>query len=411
MGIVLFDDKKKCCGCGACMNACPKNAIYMKPDKEGFLYPSIDYDKCVECGLCKKVCNYQEVNYLHEPISAYAAVNKDEEQLTKSASGGVFSAIATQFLKNGGIVYGATMDFNDGCADPHYIGITTIDELYKLQGSKYVQCAIGDCYKKAKIHLDNGEKVLFSGIPCQVAGLYGYLRKDYDNLWTIDIICHGVPNAQFFNDYIHNEVKKKKAQSVIGYAFRDKKKGWGLNGRIDFKYQSGKEKSFYTLARFSSYYTFFLNGDIYRENCYSCPYAKKERVGDITIGDYWGIRKEHAELLDKKEYDELKGISCVLVNSDKGKNLCDYMGKGLCLDKSTYEKISSGNGQLKKPSDESKLRDYILNMYVTYGYEKIDKWYKRKNKKNLIAYRMYRLFPRKIRLSIKSFILNHKRKL
>ncbi|MBU5487425.1 Coenzyme F420 hydrogenase/dehydrogenase, beta subunit C-terminal domain [Clostridium sp. MSJ-8] len=410
MGIVLFDEKEKCCGCGACLNVCPKNAISMKPDKEGFLYPFIDKGRCIECGLCKKSCNYQEVNYLQEPISAYAAVNKNEEQLFKSASGGVFSAIATQFLKEGGVVYGATLEFNDGYVNPHHIEVTSIDELYKLQGSKYVQSMIDDCYKKAQIHLENGKKVLFSGTPCQIAGLYGYLKKYYENLWTIDVICHGVPNAQFFNDFINNESKKKNA-SVIGYCFRDKTKGWGLNGRIDFKYPSGKVKSFYTLARLSSYYTFFLNGDIYRENCYSCPYARKERVSDITIGDYWGIRKEQSELLNKEEYDENKGISCALVNTEKGKKLFEGMGKWICLDKSSYEKISRGNGQLKKPSDESKIRNYILNMYVTEGYEKLDKWYKRKNRKKLIAYRMYRMIPTKLRLKIKYIALNFKTKL
>ena len=291
--IILFDDKKNCCACGACMNICPKNAIKMQEDEYGFLYPQIDENKCVQCGACQKVCAYQNGQVGNTPIKCYAAVNKDKEELMKSASGGIFAAMATTILKDDGVVFGAALDFENGHAHPHHIAVREVSQVYRLQGSKYVQSAIENTYVEAKEELDLGKKVLFSGTPCQIAGLYSYLRKGYENLYTIDVICHGVPSAKFFDDYIQYMTKKNKAKAVISYSFRDKKKGWGMNNRIGFEYASGKKKNMYIPARLTSYNTFFLDGDIYRENCYQCPYAKRESTVDFTIGDYWGIEKEH----------------------------------------------------------------------------------------------------------------------
>lgn len=261
MGIELFENKKSCCGCGACANICPKGAITMKPDKWGYSYPVVDSSRCVSCGACKKVCSYQNGISLHEPIRAYAVVNKTQQQLEKSASGGVFSAVATYFLKNEGVVYGAALDFEGGHPIAHLVGIDDASQLWRLQGSKYVQSAVEQTYKQAKQNLDAGKKVLFSGTPCQIAGLYGYLKKEYTNLWTIDVICHGVPNLKFFDDYLSIEGKKRGGVPT-GYSFRDKKRGWGMNARLDLRYLSGKEKSTYIPARLTSYNTLFLDGDV-----------------------------------------------------------------------------------------------------------------------------------------------------
>ena len=312
MGIELFENKKLCCGCGACENICPKGAITMKPDEWGYSYPVVDLSRCVSCSACKKVCSYQNGISLCEPIRAYAAVNKTQNQIEKSASGGVFSAVATYFLKSGGVVFGAALDFEGGHPKAHLVGIDDVNQLWQLQGSKYVQSAVEQTYKQAKQNLDAGKDVLFSGTPCQIAGLYGYLKKEYANLWTIDVICHGVPNLKFFDDYLSIE-GKKRGGVPIGYSFRDKKRGWGMNARLDLRCLSGKEKSTYIPARLTSYNTLFLDGDVYRENCYECPYARKERVSDMTIGDFWGIEREHPELLKQSEFDEKKGISCILV--------------------------------------------------------------------------------------------------
>ena len=397
MAIELFSDKKNCCGCGACMNICPKNAITMEPDQEGFFYPVINSDLCISCKACKKAC--------HEPKKAFAAVNRDEKQLMLSASGGVFSAIATKILKEGGVVFGAALSFDNGYANPHHIGIESIDDLPRLQGSKYVQSKIGETYKQAKQYLDHGRTVLFSGTPCQVAGLYGFLKKYYDNLITIDLICHGVPNEKLFNGYLQEQKKKRKAKTVTGYSFRDKSKGWGMIGRIDFLMVDNSSHSVYIPARLESYYTLFLDGAIYRENCYSCKYATKGRTSDLTIGDYWGIENEHPEYLGDNGYTIKNGISCVLANSEKGLEICDELKILLQLHKSAYEKICKQNAQLEKPSHKSKNRNKIFNLYLTEGYSAIESWYKREYRIKHIIYTIYYAIPHQARIKIKNIKL------
>lgn len=402
--VILFKNKVNCCGCGACANICPQRAIKIKEDECGFLYPVIDKKKCVGCKLCKKVCAYQNKTPQNEPIKVFAAVNKNESQLMNSASGGVFSAIAKQILADDGIVFGATLDFEKGHAVPHHVFVEKESELYRLQGSKYVQSAIGDMYILAKQFLDEGRKVLFSGTPCQVAGLYSFLSKEYQNLVTIDLICHGVPNAKFFDDYIQMETRKRKGKKVVGYSFRDKKKGWGMNGRIDIIDINGKLKNIYVRARANSYNTLFLDGEIYRENCYECKYATRLRVGDLTIGDYWGIEHEHPELLGKYGYEEKKGISCILANSNKGLAICKESSDLLQMNESTFSKVSNRNGQLKKPSEKKESREKILQLYSEYGYEKVEGWFRKKYMKQIIAHSIYNKIPRKVGIKLKKIL-------
>lgn len=404
MAIVLFEDKKECCGCGACMNICPKNAITMEPDPSGFLYPCIHDDICIECGACKKVCAYQNDINLNEPLAVYAAVNRNEEQLMFSASGGVFSAIAEKVLNENGVVFGATLSFENGYAYPHHIAVETIEDLPKLQGSKYVQSSIGNTYEEAKKFLLSGRKVLFSGTPCQVAGLYGFLGKDYEELITVDVICHGVPNEAFFNGYLQEEKKKRNAKMVTGYAFRDKTKGWGYTGRIDLLKKNDECQTVYVPARAVSYNTLFLNGEIFRENCYSCKYARKSRPSDMTIGDYWGIETEHPELLGKNGFDERKGISCILANSEKGIAICKNMKDLLRLHESSFKNVSHKNGQLKAPSPEGKAREEILKIYESNGYPAVEKWFQKKFRKQIIIHTLYNKIPRGLRLSLKKLL-------
>ena len=403
--INLFENKINCCGCGACASICPKKAIKMKTDEYGFLFPEIDENQCVKCGICKSVCAYQEGMVKNEPLQVYAAVNKNKEQLLNSASGGVFSAIATQVLKNGGVVFGASLEFKNGHAIPHHIFIEDENEISKIQGSKYVQSSIDDTYIKSKQFLEEGRKVLFSGTPCQVAGLYGFLKRKYDNLITIDLICHGVPNAKFFDDYIQTETKKRNCNEIIGYSFRNKKKkGWGMNSCIEVKDFNNKIRKIYVPARLTSYFTLFLDGEIYRENCYECIYATKERISDLTIGDYWGIEKEHPELLGKNGYDEKKGISCILVNTKKGMDLCKKSLNLLDINESTFAKVSKRNGQLSSPSKKTDNRENILNNYSKYGYAEIEKWFKNKYRGKIIKHTIYNKIPRKLRMLLRQIM-------
>lgn len=403
--IILFKDKKDCCGCGACVNVCSKKAITMQPDEYGYLYPHINMEVCIKCGACKKVCAYQDTGIQgRKPLSVFVAANRNREQIMASASGGVFSAVATKFLQEGGVVFGSTLTFENGHANPHHISIETMDDLPKLQGSKYVQSNIGECYKEVQTLLRLGRNVLFSGTPCQVAGLYGFLRKNYENLTTIDLICHGVPNADFFDGYIQSEKEKRKAKEILGYTFRDKKKGWGNVAKLSYINQFGKEKNQFIPARLSSYGTLFYDCYSFRENCYTCKYAGNNRFGDLTIGDYWGIEMEHPELIEEGKYDERVGISCVLVNTDKGKCLCDAMSEFLDLDVSEFSKVQRRNGQLAAPSKKAKEREQILEIYKCDKYSGVEAFFKKRFKKQIIIHKIYNIIPRSFRLKLKKIL-------
>ena len=340
---------------------------------------------------------------MFEPKQVFVAVSKNKNQLLNSASGGVFAAVATKILKDGGVVFGATLDFENGHANPHHIKIENQKQLTKLQGSKYVQSSIGITYKQTKDYLKKGRIVLFSGTPCQISGLYEYLGKEYNNLYTIDVICHGVPNAKFFDDYLQIEKQRRSADKIEDYAFRDKRKGWGMNGRITLA-KGRKQKKVYIPARLNSYNTLFLDGMIYRENCYSCKYARRERCADLTIGDYWGIEKEHPELLKNNMYNEKEGIYCILANTEKGIKTCQNIKELLQMNDSSFEKVSRRNGQLNIPSKRPDSREMIMRKYSDHGYIAIEKWFRKKYKKQIIVHRIYNMIPRTIRLKLKAVI-------
>ena len=367
----LFKNKIDCCGCGACENVCPKNAISMLEDEDGFLYPRIDDTACIRCKKCTKVCAFQNIDELHTPINAYAAISKNRKQASESASGGIFSAIAERIIKENGIVFGATFTKDYGVEHRY---IDELDELLYLQGSKYVHSRIGDSYKKVKIFLEEGKPVLFSGTPCQVAGLYAYLGKEYENLFTIDIICHGVPSEKMFRSYIQY-LEEKYNGILTFFTFRDKKLGWGINGRMTVKTQNKKEKNITLWQSGSSYLFYFIKGWIYRENCYHCKYACKNRPGDITIGDFWGIERQHPDYIGKNGWDESNGISSVIVNTDKGKTLLNKCENVLELKNSTFDDIAIGNAQLNKPCTEPGGRKNLLLLYKLKGWAGLEKYY------------------------------------
>lgn len=376
--VQLFSLKKECCGCGACTNICPRQAIHMEEDKEGFVYPVIDEAKCVQCGLCKTVCNYQNEHELHKPQSVYVMVNKDQNQVKKSASGGAFAALATSVLVNGGVVYGAAYERFEDDLKVVQTRITELSELHRLQGSKYVQSMTNFAYQDVKKDLLKNRVVLFSGTPCQVDGLKGYLKKDYENLITVDIVCHGVPNQKFFNGYIHL-LEKKCGGKIESFNFRDKEKGWGdFYIQYGFK-KNGRSKQKRIHCRVSSYYELFLTPVVYRENCYSCKYAGEKRTSDITIGDYWGIEHVHKELFFEKKWRNRRytGISCVLANSLKGIELIKRLNDMVELVESSYDKAAALNGQLKEPSKQPEQREEILKLFSESGYEAVESKFKR----------------------------------
>ena len=284
--------RENCCGCAACEQVCPKRCITLKADSEGFWYPKVNAQICINCNLCEKVCPVLNQDEERTPLKVYAAINKDESVRSKSASGGMFTIVAEEVLNKGGIVFGVLFDEKWNAV----FGYTeTVEGLDALRKSKYVQAWVGNAYKKVKEFLEQGRLVLFTGTPCQIAGLKAYLRTDYENLFTIDLVCHGVPSNRMFQEYLRSEATKRGAL-IENLKFRDKDYGWGLNARL-YYHVGEKTKSIVLPSYESSYYELFLKGEIYRPNCYSCPYANEHRPGDLTIGDFWGIEDEHPNYL------------------------------------------------------------------------------------------------------------------
>ena len=353
-------------------------------------------------GLCKRMCSYQkEQKELYKAKAVYAAFAKDEKLIKKSASGGVFASIAEEFIKQGGIVYGSAMQIENGKATVKHIRVEDLANLYKLQGSKYVQSDLKEIFGLIKKDLEIGNKVLFSGTPCQVDAINSFINNE--KLFTIDIICHGVPNNKMFNDYLKTLEKVEKA-NIIDFQFRDKTKGWGLFASYIVNKNNKNNKNIKILkpAYELSYYQLFLDSKIYRKNCYSCPYAKESRCSDITLGDYWGIEKEHPNI--SNSFNIVDGVSCVLVNSEKGKKIINDFSDRLILFNSEINKVSKHNKQLRAPSIYPNNREKILRLYQHGGFEKINKDYEKKNYLKIIIKSLWYRIPLSARTKIKNIV-------
>ena len=326
--MISITRKQDCCGCNACAQICPKQCITMQEDNEGFLYPRVDTENCIDCHLCEKICPVSNHGTERKPLKVYAAINKDEEVRKQSSSGGIFTALAEQVIKQGGVVFGARFDERWQVKHDY---TETMEGLAAFRGSKYVQSQIGNSYQEAERFLKAGRKVLFSGTPCQIAGLRNYLRKEYDNLLTVDFICHGVPSPMVWRRYLKEEVARqcdrKNSVSehpiheedvlVEGISFRDKTMGWkkysfaltlsttnGSGDKIQFCSCSPMTKNEYLRGFMSNVYL--------RPSCYSCAFKCLKSKSDITLGDFWNIR------LYNKHLDDNQGLSLMLLNNSRG---------------------------------------------------------------------------------------------
>lgn len=297
-------DKADCTGCSACANICPRGCITMKADSEGFLYPDVNIDICVDCGICEEVCPMLNKPIPHDIKAVYGAKNKDDSVRFTSSSGGMFALFAETVLNEGGIVVGAALDENHTVE--HCI-VDSIDELPKLRGSKYVQSIIGDTYTKVREYLRTGKTVLFSGTPCQIAGLKRFLIKPFNNLITIDVVCHGVPSPKVYRKHLA-EIASKAGEPITCVRFRDKSNGWKQGETLFFTEHSriGAPK------REEPYMRLFLNNITIRPSCSDCAFNNKRSLADITIADYWGIDKQFPE------FDDDKGVTLVIVNTEAG---------------------------------------------------------------------------------------------
>jgi NAD-dependent dihydropyrimidine dehydrogenase PreA subunit len=326
--MIKIEDKKNCCGCTACSQVCHRHCIAMKRDEEGFDYPIVDEELCVNCGLCEKVCPVINQNNTPRPIlHVYAQKHKDEEVRINSSSGGVFSLIAEKIISERGVVFGATFDEN---WDVKHDYTETIDGISLFRTSKYVQSKIGKSYQKAEEFLKQGRQVMFVGTSCQIDGLKLFLRKDYDSLLCIDVICHGVPSPKIWRDYLE-KIKTKEAfqcnkffctsqtnQSVItNVNFRDKVSGWRtFSLSVSFsRVLDENTKKTYSQSKILTkdvYMRAFLNNLSLRPSCYHCPSKNGSCKSDITLADFWGIRRKYYE------FDDNKGVGLTIVHTSKG---------------------------------------------------------------------------------------------
>ena len=312
--MITITDKHNCCGCSACASICPKHCITMQADNEGFLYPIVKKADCIDCGLCEKVCHELHPFEERKPQKVYAAINKDEEIRLKSSSGGIFYLLAEKTIAEGGVVFGARFD------DQWQVVIDyteTMEDVKAFMGSKYVQARMETAYTDAKRFLTEGRKVLFSGTPCQIAGLHHFLRKSYDNLLTVDIICHGTPSPKVWGRYL-DEVVTAGRKAINDVQFRNKRNGWKA-----FSFTMGYNKDEQTVSLCSHhqqnhFMRAFLRDMILRPSCYQCQAKNGRSHSDITIADFWGINTEIPDM------DDDKGTGLVLVNTDKGLSALDW---------------------------------------------------------------------------------------
>ena len=347
-------DEKKCCGCMACLNACPCSAIKIVENKNGFIYPKIDESLCINCGLCSNVCDF---NKEHETASniehAYSLEINDKKALYESTSGGAFTAISDRILQNGGAVVGSIMEKDFSI---HHVIAKNKETRNRMRRSKYVQSDVSSVFKPIKELLDIDVPVLFTGTPCQCAAIKSYLRKDYSNLLVVDFLCHGVPNNKMFKDHI-SFLEKYYGEVILDYTFRDKVYGWdSYNNNV---YLSKKRK---TRLINQAYYDFFVNNISLRPSCYNCAYRSLHRSSDITIADFWGIEK----LRGKRN---TKGVSLILTHSKKAVECINEI--------KTYAKIAEIPIEdvlyriALKPAKCSEKADAFWEEYTKNGYQSV----------------------------------------
>ena len=359
----IFSKKNFCCGCTACYSACPKQAITMAEDEQGFLYPEISGDLCVDCGICKSVCAFQ--NGYNPPLfldnrPVYAMKNKDEKTRSASSSGGVFPALAVNFLKKGGVVYGAGFDNN---FDIEHIRISSGEEISKLQGSKYVQSKLENTFAQVENDLKNGIPVMFTGTGCQIQGLRESLKKDYDNLFLVDIICHGAPSPKVFRDY-KALMEKKHGSKIKRLDFRGKKI-YSETQDMYIEFENGKAYS--EFPNIDMFISLFAKNLTLRPSCYECVYTNTQRPSDITLGDYWGIRQI------MPEFDDKKGVSILIANTKKGADSAKEILPYFNHRESSLENALQPN--LKSPTKRPDCCDDFWRDYRQQGLEYVYKKY------------------------------------
>lgn len=376
--MITLKHKRDCCGCGTCAQICPKQCITMCADNEGFLYPHVDTNSCIDCGLCQRVCPVINPGEPQTPMAVYATKNRNEEIRIQSSSGGVFTPIAQRVIEEGGVVFGAMFDDRWRVVHNH---TQSIEGLAPLRGSKYVQSIIGDSYKLAKGYLEDNRKVLFTGTPCQIMGLRRFLRKEYDNLLTMEVACHGVPSPRIWQDYLESQCHQAGATvegtmpQIVGISFRDKSESWHrYSFRICFAQEGNIDK---VVCRSTPFYQdTFMSGflkDLYlRPSCHHCAAKQGKSGADIIIADYWGVERIHSEI------DDDKGVGLVIINTPKGMEYYSSVSTSLDHIKSDYSQAVVYNPCIIKSVAEPELRALFWREYDKRGIMAIERILKKR---------------------------------
>lgn len=343
----MIANRKQCCGCLACANICPTKCITIAYDELGFVYPVVNAEKCINCNQCKSVCPClsRKRSPKNNP-NAYGGYSLDDQCRNNSTSGGLFSEFAIRIIESGGIVFGA--GFNDDMKTVHHIMVNNLEDLYKIRGSKYLQSDLGDTYSDVKKYLDNGVKVFFSGTPCQIEGLNFFLKGDYENLVTAEIICHGVPSPRLYQKYFEQK-SLELGGTIKKVCFRAEAEGNSFKIRIETE----EGKIYSKLSTEDSYYRLFMSNNVLRESCYRCCSKGLKKRADITLGDFWGVEKCTNNIADGK------GVSLVLVHTKKGRELFNSITDKVYIKKVDYSKAIEGNPAFLKSYKRPHLRKKI----------------------------------------------------
>lgn len=367
----MLNVTNNCTGCGACTNACPVNAIQMELNDEGFLYPEVDMNKCVGCNLCTLICTVSISKIINSNCKSFSARAASDQIRQNSSSGGIFGVLAEEFVEKGGVVFGAIYK-------PEEKGVQHVSTLevplIRIMRSKYGQSNVGYSYRKVKDLCEKGIPVLFSGTPCQIAGLKAYLIKDYEYLVTVDFMCHGVPSSGFFRDVVKYYEAKEKSE-VLDYTFREKDFGWRKQiTKIYFR--NGKVLTFISRKHF--YYNLFLHNYTLRKSCYLCE-RYKSHVSDITLADHWRIRPE---------VDDNQGTSLIFINTQRGAECLQrsredlILGDEMCMDSEIYTH--------KKYNLEN--RDRFFQYYEKHGMKKTINHFSSEIKRYQIRNKLFKAF-------------------
>ena len=394
--------------CMACVNSCPRGAIYLDHDAYGYEKISIDPNLCVECGLCDRVCQRRQTVSRNTPRWNYAAQVKRREELMASASGGAFQTLAKIVLERQGVCYGCAFGKEDDGFHARHVRVDSISELPRILNTKYIPSIIGKSFSEAKADLEAGRLVLFSGTPCQIQGLRAYLNRDYDGLLTADVICHGVTASRYFNEYIQCVEERENIQ-ITDYSFRDKSVSWGTNFCYSYYRQGDDAKRIrqkHLPREASSYTTHYLRGDIFRENCHSCTLSCVERVSDFTLGDYWEIEREHPEFVTSKTpaMSLRGGVSCILANTARAKEFMPLLEEKMIVHPVSLDSVRDHNGNLRAPTPRGDAREWILNTYKANGYRPVDEAYRKSVGRKMAVYRLKNILksrlPDRVRIMI-----------